>query len=418
MTLEEARRQLNVPESATLEELRRAYLRGLKKYKPELDPAGFRNHREAYEFLSFTEVQRQRGVPQQPPSPVAVEPAPPQPAPPQPAPPQTLPEDHPGRRWGRIIDHANEGNWVAVEQAMKAEFDLAQAGRDAVPAALALNLLLNVYASPSTNPAQLGLAFRQWIERNQLEISFSLNGRGEQWLLARELFELPEKFPLPVRCVLAMAILSGDFERTWKELASIGQSFPEHAATATSLLSDKAPLLHSNFTAALNASELGLKTVGTGLQELRNPVVTAPGPQKRSGSSAWIGIAVMAGLSSVSSLLKNMSDAPLPHMESISNPPMPKLKEPRPPLSSELDAWTFELCNLVQSSADPEPCRLAKVATEGFKLRDCSRSAGAIDDLSTHLQALEPLMKSSERQRLSQLRFHFVSNRPVCMGNH
>jgi hypothetical protein len=52
MTLEEALKELGIDASATPEEARRAYLRGIKVRKPETDPEGFRRLREAYELLA------------------------------------------------------------------------------------------------------------------------------------------------------------------------------------------------------------------------------------------------------------------------------------------------------------------------------------------------------------------------------
>src|SRR5687768_6994211 len=53
MTLVEARTRLGLEPAGTLEkaELRRAYLQAIKRYKPEVDPEGFKAVREAYELL-------------------------------------------------------------------------------------------------------------------------------------------------------------------------------------------------------------------------------------------------------------------------------------------------------------------------------------------------------------------------------
>ncbi|HEY0552623.1 MAG TPA: J domain-containing protein [Thermoanaerobaculia bacterium] len=52
MTLDEARAELGIDPSASSDEARRAYLRGVKTRKPETDPEGFRRLREAYERLT------------------------------------------------------------------------------------------------------------------------------------------------------------------------------------------------------------------------------------------------------------------------------------------------------------------------------------------------------------------------------
>jgi len=52
MTLDEALQELGIERSASPEEARRAYLRGVKTRKPESDPEGFRRLREAYELVS------------------------------------------------------------------------------------------------------------------------------------------------------------------------------------------------------------------------------------------------------------------------------------------------------------------------------------------------------------------------------
>ncbi len=54
MTFEEALRNLGIDASATPDDIRRAYLRGIKVRKPETDPEGFRRLREAYELLTST----------------------------------------------------------------------------------------------------------------------------------------------------------------------------------------------------------------------------------------------------------------------------------------------------------------------------------------------------------------------------
>jgi len=91
--LSEALAELNLGESASEDDVRRAYLRLLKTRKPEQDPEGFKRLREAYEVAK---AHIASGVPLPifvPPPPVepapppAVEPAPPpvEPAPPQPS---------------------------------------------------------------------------------------------------------------------------------------------------------------------------------------------------------------------------------------------------------------------------------------------------------------------------------------------
>jgi hypothetical protein len=52
VTLDEARAELGIDPSASPDEARRAYLRGIKTRKPETDPEGFRRLREAYERLT------------------------------------------------------------------------------------------------------------------------------------------------------------------------------------------------------------------------------------------------------------------------------------------------------------------------------------------------------------------------------
>ena len=59
MTRDEALRELGIDASATPEEARRAYLRGIKTRKPETDPEGFRRLREAYELLAEARETRQ-----------------------------------------------------------------------------------------------------------------------------------------------------------------------------------------------------------------------------------------------------------------------------------------------------------------------------------------------------------------------
>ncbi len=74
MTLDEARRELGIDASATPEETRRAYLRGVKIRKPETDPEGFRRLREAYELLDKVP----KGPRTLPDAPLVIEAAPPE----------------------------------------------------------------------------------------------------------------------------------------------------------------------------------------------------------------------------------------------------------------------------------------------------------------------------------------------------
>jgi hypothetical protein len=67
MTLDEARQELGIDASATSDEARRAYLRGIKIRKPETDPEGFRRLREAYELVSGALSQSQP-APEPPPN--------------------------------------------------------------------------------------------------------------------------------------------------------------------------------------------------------------------------------------------------------------------------------------------------------------------------------------------------------------
>ena len=58
-----ARELLGVGEDADADTLRRAYLRALKKHRPERDPEGFKRVREAYELLQTSIGARWAGPP-------------------------------------------------------------------------------------------------------------------------------------------------------------------------------------------------------------------------------------------------------------------------------------------------------------------------------------------------------------------
>lgn len=58
MTLVEARELLRIDEEATHDQVRRAYLRLVKVYKPERDPEGFRRLREAFERVESATTKR------------------------------------------------------------------------------------------------------------------------------------------------------------------------------------------------------------------------------------------------------------------------------------------------------------------------------------------------------------------------
>lgn len=187
MTHDEALRELGLDAEATPDQIRRAYARGVKTRKPEVDPDGFRRLREAYEVAA-----------------------------------------------GR-----GETAAPAAETASARETgETGEAGEPGEPILDALVFLLHLQAAGKVAESREALdSLRTEIEARGGEISvFGDNQRQLLWSLTQEMVALPDSFPLAARHAFARALLAGDSAVAKADLRTLAERDPSLADKAVSQL--------------------------------------------------------------------------------------------------------------------------------------------------------------------------------------
>jgi hypothetical protein len=186
LTLDEALRELGVEAGATPDQIRRAYARGLKTRKPEVDPDGFRRLREAYEIAAGETIAAAKVDPEN-----AGEPA-----------------------------EAGGGEPVSVPGVQ--------------PFLGALLHILQLQADGKITESQEALSrLRTEIEVQGGEISvFPEDQMQLLWSLTQEMATLSDSFPTVARQAFARALLTRDLARAEVDLRAFAESDPSQADKA------------------------------------------------------------------------------------------------------------------------------------------------------------------------------------------
>ncbi len=257
MTLEQALEVLGLDASATAEERKRAYLRLVKKHKPDADPAGFQRIREAYECATawvapsaesaFADDGAGSGD-----APAEAEagsaPAAPATSERPTAPDPSLDLAAEARRVAgireRVRSLVGEGKTSAAARYLALELETGK--WSCVPLlAPSCGLVFSVigHGDPSGG-RQLVRALQKNLELTGTELE-GLRAVGPQWLVARELVELPTSFPAELLSALTGGYLGNDFTATRQTFIDyIGKS--EGRARVLDELQKLAPTVHAH----------------------------------------------------------------------------------------------------------------------------------------------------------------------------
>ncbi len=226
MTLEEARALLAVDRAAPKDTVRRAYLRLLKKHKPERDPDGFERLRRAYELaVDFAPegdpapraapkgeppviaVREHRGVELPPPDPVPAgggESAPP-------------PKAREPSAWDHVraaLRAVHLGKFVEAEEGAVAGALAAGRSGEEIASEPFRTIALQLYARGEAMRARrVATAYDAYLRLTGNELQL-LHGHGAvEWGFVRELARLPITFPDAALVTLAKAIVAPEDER-------------------------------------------------------------------------------------------------------------------------------------------------------------------------------------------------------------
>lgn len=295
MTLDEALDELGVGADAGPEEARRAYLRLLKKRKPEVDPEGFMRLREAYELVkNRADFMASWRVVVTHPRETAEAKAPLVEAPPEPVEEREspAPADEASHAPADGEREAPEGDSASTEDdaaPSEAEGDaeprpplgldavegmieagehgaaasvLAEIYEDAAhdirahvpPIHRTLWLILSLYAEGDHEAAK-GLydAASHWLSANGLEARVLRGELAARWMVARELSALPSSFSKVVRKAIARAAEGGELADARDALVRYQAKRPARAFEAATMLKTRAPALASVFAATLES---------------------------------------------------------------------------------------------------------------------------------------------------------------------
>lgn len=273
MTLQEATEVLGIGPGMGSREARRHYMRRLRDHPPETDPSGFMRLRSAWElvrdYLEWAEVLpdlHERPEPMRPDEPPAerAESAPVSSSAPArgggPAlaslltmGPDVLPTH---QRW--IIASGPQGKDLISLAVQLAQTDNPEAGARLARIALDMSsgdvlgggaeqliqLVLSLFAAARP---QLGRplfdSLRAGLAETGRELAVVHDVHAARWAIARELFGLPETFPLELSAAIAHAALQGELSRAQFELSRYARRQPGKARGARALLDRHGPVL-------------------------------------------------------------------------------------------------------------------------------------------------------------------------------
>jgi len=231
MTRDEAFGELGLDAEATPDQIRRAYARGVKTRKPEVDPDGFRRLREAYEQLSErrsasaprlvveTPRRTEDEAPEEPNSDPRDDPAPPPPS-----------------SW---LELADQGEHAEAARLALAAMERADARLDfETPSAWhILELILFLQ--------ERGAVPESKVLHDRLQQRLATSGSGPallgrhgmtDLLFLRELLQLKPTFPAAVRAAIARAVRVGDLDSALPELEELCRTQQEAVEKACAQL--------------------------------------------------------------------------------------------------------------------------------------------------------------------------------------
>jgi hypothetical protein len=277
MTLDEARTLLGVDPTATPEAVKRAYLRLLRTYNPEVDPEGFKRLREAYELVqghrepvagyggwprpasdapvpsSFSPEPQSAEEPAPSPTPAreAVLPpiarsstlefgsAPPSAATPTDGPPPSVPEPVPTLLEidGFLARQDLDGAVGALRRIYEA------ATRSAVvstpPIRIALDLLFNLHEQNLVDLAKcLEDVLIRWFDAAGVECRLLSGETAALWRVARDLSALPAGLSATARGSIVRLLLGGSWSDELPLLVSHREANPLQARTDARILAE------------------------------------------------------------------------------------------------------------------------------------------------------------------------------------
>lgn len=409
MTAAEARTVLGLdPGVVDARTARRAYLRAVKRHKPEQDPEGFQRVRTAWEVLQRhlsgpirapratppperPEPARREPVPPPPPPepdpvpeaeadppqdppdpgglpeplrwerapdidprPWTVEPIP-EPSPGAPEPPPSLasprqpprePELLPADHLVRALEAASVDGDLALDH-LRAALAGSRTHPDLAPSVLDVltPVLLLHQAGDARAALQAWTLLDRWIDDLGLGTRVAQSVAGRM-IFARELSDLPLTFPADLRRLIATAVLENRLHDAFPELDRFRQSFPLQSREAEQALRDQAPALAKLYADTLH-------------------VEPEPDPANDEGALGWIVplFLILFGLV-LAGLVGLDSSAPPPKRFAPIFQPSPFLMSP--------------LCSQLPSSCDTVVQLSAAVTLE-----DCERAQTAWNELET-----------------------------------
>jgi|GEM_PF-4505633 len=297
MLISEARSVLGLGGGESTEEIRRAYLRAVRRHPPERDPDGFRRVREAYETLSalgdtspallLEDAEGDREEEREAPFKVEVFNDPADEPRPQdfPAPDPTV--VHPD--WMEVwsMDHDTGGRLDASDEELE---EIARSESPEGPVGVLLHSLLWSIEHGEEEPA--GRLLDELAGPRGGELADTLHRvphRRQAWVGARELHGLPASFPREARAAMAEALRHDDVSRASDALHDLVMAKGKAAAAAADQLESDAPLLNQMFGDLLSGpgSERYSKATSAGLLGCLLWLIVAFSIQQFSSDPTW-----------------------------------------------------------------------------------------------------------------------------------
>jgi hypothetical protein len=360
MTRAEALRELGVERGANPDEIRRAYLRGVKAHRPEVDPEGFQRLRAAYERLTET-------VPPQPPPPAPSPSTPPLPSRPEVAaeswndPEAADPRELLRRAESLIADGETAAAAECARQTLETEgYQRSTADLQEQTLGLILDFLI---AGAVLEAREIYDLLGALFTRSGGEATRISPSAIATWNLLGELVLLPDDFPQEVRAALARAVAAADLDAGLPELWRLVRT---DSAAAQRVEADlrSLPLLAAAYLSTFqHARAWGAKTPPARPRRARRT--------RKSLNSLYNSFLITAGILLALALLSQLSALLKP---ALSPPPDPE--DSLPALRLRID----EVC-AQHAPTEEESCAWAVAALGFLENRRCAEAEGPVSRL-------------------------------------